>query len=384
MAEQERATEGGGPEARLEAIDHVDGRFVLRARASDSRAAGGWRELAADSFEVELTAGDADVERDPYTGRYLLTPKAGGAVRGRAVGEADGATIATEDVPLGIDSSTIPRDELRFVVAGGGACAARWQMAGQIDFNVNVRASVASNVVPLTENRRELFWRNGLYWAHDPAIGLMRLDYNPERTSKIVLESGSAGDFFPGDAENNLYFVIDFVDLGYRAFNKEPMRQRVSDMRWPPFADEVLAIEKPLDFYDVDDPDTLVMTLVSQDMRLYDYSSIDVEQLDSTLGADGRLDTRWRITNQSDERTRLRWFALGSFDRLQDEPVEGSRLLGPAGSGVESFEVSVSVGAQRSLLRQTLSLAAVSLTDSIFAGQSQIDYRFTDDERTIL
>jgi hypothetical protein len=376
-----------GSELRLEAIDQVDGRFVLRATVPELDEGGGAREMMADeNLAIEITSGAGEIERDPYTNRYLLKPAGSEPVLGRAVHEGrEGIRRASSEVPLGIDPSGIPDDQQRFEVAGGGACSARWELAMKADFEVNVRASAMANVVPLSEDHRELYWAHGQYYAHDPVVGLMRLTYNPADTSKIVLRRGSEGtEFFPSRIENRLFFVIDFIDLGYRGFNKEPMVQSVAAMPWPPFSEVVLAIEEPLEFYDVEEPERLLMTLVSQDMRLYDYSSLDVEQLDSTLGADGILTTQWRITNQSDERVRMRWFTLGNHTGTAGEPLEGTRLLGAGGTGFEHFELTLRVQAEKSLLRQPFSLNAVSLTDSIFAGRGQVDYRFTDDEFALL
>lgn len=384
----EALAQEGGPgdsELRLEAIDQVDGRFVLRA--IQPGLAAGMRELTAkERLTIEVTAGDADLEVDPYTNRYLLTPKGEEPVRGRATLEDPrGQRLASPDVPLGFDPSQIPEDEQRFEAVGGGACAARWELAMAADFEVNVRAAAMANVVPLADDRRELYWMHGSYYAHDPVVGLMRLRYNPARTSKIVLQAGdSPGGFFPSRIENHLFFVIDFIDLGYRGFNKEPMVQRVDEMPWPPFSEAALAIEEPLEFFDLDQPEQKLMTLVSQDMRLYDYSSLDIERLGAELDSDGTLLTHWRITNQADERVRMRWFTLGEHDSVEEEPLEGTRLLGATGTGFEHFELKLRARVHKSLLRQPFSLNAVSLTDSIFAGRAQVDYRFTDDEHALV
>ena len=366
----------------LEVVDQVDGRFVLRVTSSVEDAD---ELLFDDSVDVELTAGAGEIERDPYTGRLLLSPSGADPVRGRAVQQRAGAAaLLSPEAALGMRVDDIAADQLKIGVAGGGACAARWQLAMDVDFKVNVRASVMANVVPLTTDRRELTWRHGAYFAHDPIIGFMRLTYNSDFVSKIVLEAQDPASFFPSRIDNNIHFVIDFVDLGYRGFNRTPMRQRVDDVRWPPFEDPVLAIEEPLEFYNVDAPDQLLMTLMSQDMRLYDYSSLDVERLDASIDADGRLSTRWRITNQADERARVRWFALGDVAAVDQAPTEGTRLLGAAGSGFESMEVELPLRAGASLLTQSVSMNAVSLTDSILAGRAGLDFRHNDDEHLVM
>lgn len=352
----------------------VEGEVVSAARER-RQAVGGDQGLQAN-----LVTGAAEIEIDAYSNRLLVRPRGLETVRIRPRLDAPTVQLSGSDLEIGIEPTELPPDEGDFEAVGGGACSARWQLGIAVEFDVHVRAAVTSTVLPLSLERRRLNWRHGLYFAHDPNVGFMRLNYNPSYYSHLEMTSKqsapAADSFFPSEVENDLYFICDFVDFGFKAFNKEPMQQRVNEVGWPPFSEDVvLSVTEPLDFYDFEDPERLIMTITSQEMRLYDYDSLDVELLQSDVGDDGLVTGKWRITNQSDEIVRARWFALGEF-RHNSQPSEGNRLLGPSGSGLETYEIDTALYAQPSSLPQRMTMNAVSVTGSILAGRTTLEYQY--------
>jgi hypothetical protein len=289
------------------------------------------------------------------------------------------------DVPVGIDTSLVPDEELDVRVAGGSACAARWELAAAREINVRVRAGLTANVIPRSLTQREVSWRHALYFAQDKEIGFMRLSYHPGFQSKIVMSS-SRGDveaktngFFPASARNSLHFKIEFLDMGYTAFNPKPMTQTIKESSWPPYKVPVLEIDEPVEFYDIEQPDRLVMTLINQTMSLYDYTSLQVDNLSFSVDREGLLRSRWRITNQSDEVIIARWFALGNYRPVEGYRDQANRMLGPAGSGLESYELDLVARVDRSSLKQFVTMNAVSMGEPVLAGVKKMSFRFPEE-----
>lgn len=220
-------------EPRIVVSDLVDGKYVVGID-TECRVGGSLvKRLDSTTFKgvhLELPRGRGIIERDRYTGRYLITAQGDEPVSARAVIESSfrGAEVvlAGADTVLGVDRALIPPEEGDVTVFGGSACAARWEVVAQRDFQVQVRAGLVANVIPRSLTRREISWRHAMYFAQDEHIGLMRLTYNPEFRSMIEMESkqevtrANLDAFFPARAKNHLYFKIDFVDMGYSAFNK--------------------------------------------------------------------------------------------------------------------------------------------------------------------
>jgi hypothetical protein len=385
----ERVLEPADTDVGIDVIDQVDGKFVVRSKAhlnvsEDMRFSSDVKR--GQGLEIEITQGRANIEQDPYTGLTLITPKGSTPVRARPVLDAkyreNSVTLVGEEKSIGFDTKNIPTEQSTVQKAGGGACNASWEVGQKIDFDVQVRASIMANIIPKTEEQRDIRWQNGLYFAHDEKIGFMRLSYNPERESSLVMssktsrESIKAESFFPSTGKNEIYFIVEFLDLGYVGFNKVPMVQNIDNIVWPPFSDEVLTIESPLAFYDMNNPDQVLMTLRSQEMYLYDYNSIEVECLEQKISNDGIFQSRWRIVNQTREIIQARWFTLGSYSLLANSPDQGNRLLGPSGSGLDSYEFDFIAGLQKSSLTQSISMNVVSLKQPIVSGAYRIDFKY--------
>lgn len=375
----------------LQVLDVVDGRYVLRPLIRYERD-GAVAKGTIDSNEdipIEISGGAASVEIDRYSGNVIVTPKGDETVFARAQIRTtldDRKVLLSSTIKeVGISTDSLPQAESDMVLAGGGACAARWVKGVVLAFDVQVRASIMANVMPKSLTRREILWRHGRYFAFDPNIGFMSLYYDPERISRIRMETKDSEratakeGFFPASATNEIYFICDFIDLGISAFTKVPMRQTIDDTVWPPFKNKVLEIDEPLDFYEIGAPDTLVMQLTKQEMYLYDYSSIDVELLDKRFISDGILVSRWRLKNQVDEIVYARWFMLGDLDRETNLPFEGNRLLGPANSEESEFILVVTTQSEPSSLRQRISLNVVSVRDPIVAGASSFDFFYPEE-----
>jgi hypothetical protein len=360
-------------------VRYANGRFVLEPRLAIQSGGRNVVSMPIDAdFEPTLRSvqGRVVIERDPTSGHLLATPLGTETVRALPVleGTRNGQEIALsgETLELGIDVRLIPGLEQEFHALGGGACSARWMADGSI-FSLRVRAVMPTPVIPITLRHRRLLWNNSLYYARDPDIGVMRITNNPDFLSRTELftrapesdELPSA--FFPASGYNQLYFRIEMVDLGVTCFNKEPMIQTYATTDWPPYATP-LSIDRPVRFYDVADEESCLVTILSNDMQIYDYSSLDIEQVAEQLDADGRLRTTWTIRNQAREPAAVRWFVLGDHLEPGQTGAEGAIELGPAGDETASTQVNSDVQLSPSSLPQALFINAVSLGEPVLGG----------------
>lgn len=373
--------------ARYELYDLVDGYYILRPIVQFSRGTTRVRALLDTSvtLPVEVFGGDASVERDSLNGNILIRPRGDETVHARpSVVTSLGGTpvkLAGTDIEIGISPESLGPGENVMSVAGGGSCAADVVLpTSEVSVNVQVRASIAATAMPKTLTRREVAWRNGRYFAHDPVIGLISLYYDPDRTSRSIIETNNANfattlaDFFPARTQNYFHFMCDFVDLGITTFSKVPMRQTLAAANWPPFATAPINIDEPVEFYDVRDPNRLVMRIKSQNMYLYDYNSIDVDLVSHRFDGDV-LTMTWEIRNQSDAVIFGRWFMLGDFQHDPARPDQGNRMLGPSGTPGAVIQIDVAIKVTPSVLQQSVTMNVVSLRDPILAGNSALQFQ---------
>jgi hypothetical protein len=376
-------------EPRVVVHDVIDGKYIVGVTMEHRVGEMLMKRLDSTNFKgvtLALAKGRGTIERDKYTGRYLITPKGDAPVSARAITETTfrggDIILAGADTVVGIDPALVPAEEMEVTVAGGSACAARWPQVAERDFEVQVRAGLTASVIPRTFTRREISWKHAMYFAQDEHIGFMRLTYNPDFPSMLEMESkqrvtsANRNAFFPAQAKNNLYFKIDFPDMGYTGFNKKPMTQTIPDASWPPYRVPVLTIDEPVEFYDVQIPDRVVMILMKQSMRLYDYTSLDVENLSFLIDDAGVLRSRWRITNQSKDVIIARWFALGNYRPLGRSEDQANRLLGPVGSGFEHHEFDFIAQAAKSSLTQFVTMNACSMGQPILSGVKKVTFRY--------
>jgi hypothetical protein len=376
-------------------VDQVDGKIVLQNRLSlttDEGAVAFSRLKGEEQVDIQVTQGKAIIQTDPYNGDTLITPKGDVTVRVRPVLETsfkgNPIKIAGDEYEVGIDIANVPTQERDFRnAAGGGACASQFRLGPEDEyaFELRVRAYMPASVIPLSLDRRRINWNYSLYFAHDPMMGLMRIRNNPAIQSQTNLKSLSAGkkgyenDFFPAGGRNDLYFVIEMLDMGLSCFNKKPMVQSYQHTEWPPYS-TVLTIDEPVEFFSTEKPDQLMMTISKNDMQIYDYTSIDVECTDFKISEDGILHSRWKFSNQSSEKVMARWFALGNFEKDGGFPDQGSRLLGPAKSGLDEFEVNFTAQLEKSSLSQFITMNIVSLNEPVLMGSKRVDFHFPENQ----
>lgn len=373
-------------------LDQVDGRVIIRSQcsvATDEGILAFSRISGRELIDYQITQGEAIIQTDPFNGEVLITPKGDVPVRVRPVLESilrdQPVRIVGGEQEIGIDIRNIPFDERTFARGGGGACASVINLGERFEFELRVRAFMPANVIPLSLTRRRINWHHALYFAHDPKIGFMRIRYNPDFQSQTNLQTQSdernvrQTGFFPADGRNDLYFVIEMRDLGLSCFNKKPMTQAYQNTEWPPYS-TVLTIEEPVEFFSTENPDQLMMTIYKNDMQIYDYSSIEVECVHYEISEDGLLKSRWRFRNQSSERVMSRWFALGNFKPSGLSATEGSRILGPAKSGFDEFQVEFTGQVEKSSLSQFITMNIVSLNDPVVMGSQRLDFRFPEIE----
>lgn len=416
----------------LDVVDHIDGYFVVRPnlRVNLNGSVKTVTDMRlSDGLSIEITQGEGKVVEDPYTGNILIAATGSVPVKARGVlrpliehSHGEGHVIADpvilgnsvligEETHIGIASHAIAQNQLSIAASGGGACPhavtslsstssiphqlvqrlqnlgfsaeAMVNMAKGYRFSIRVRASFMANVIPYDDKTRVINWRHGLYYAYDKVLGRMRLYYNPDPAyrSKTIMRSDAlvagAHNFFPASGVNQLYFILDFLDIGYRCFNKEPMNLFFNNAQWPPYATP-LDIEKPVQFYNLDNHDEVILTVNENAMQIYDYASVDIENLHNEVDPRGLIRTRWRIRNQATNPIQGQWFALGDFVGSKDLPDQGSYQFSAGGTAGDTLEVDFVGRLQKSKLKQMITMNLVSYDDPVVVGTKELHFRYPD------
>lgn len=365
-------------------FDQIDGKIILQNQffvETDEGIVSSAKIRDRDLVSYQITQGRAIIQTDPYTNETLITPKGDEPVKVRTIFDStfrgDSIRFVGQEEEIGIDIRNVPPEQLRFEKGGGGACASSLFLGEPFEFELRVRSFMPANVIPLSLDRRQINWRHALYFAQDPKIGLMRIRYNPDfqtQTNLVSANKKAGEDFFPADGQNDLYFVMEMLNLGLSCFNKKPMRQTYRNTEWPPYS-TVLTIDEPVEFFNAENPDHLMMKIHKNDMQIYDYSSIDVECVSFEIDHEGLLKSRWHFSNQGSEQVIARWFALGDFEEEGKYPSQGGRLLGPKESGYHEFDIDFTARVKKSSLSQFVTMNIVSLNDPVLMGTERRDFQ---------
>jgi hypothetical protein len=404
------ASEAAGAPLRLEVVDFVDGHYVVEARVANG--AGGALRMR-DGLKIEVTAGRAEVIEDPYTGDILVKPVRGDAIKARAVvpaqsdaarlaGFSTSAVTASEEELVGSEFDDLPPDEGSTALAGGGNCstsipgggvesiatpmlehmtAARREAvlgalgSGDRTSRLRVRAAVMGNVIPFSPEHREIRWRHARYYGVEEVLGLLRFTYQANRRSAVTMRSLGGDAFFPARAVNELYCRMELLDLGSVAISKEPMVFPGESITWPVYATP-MNLSKPVRFYDEAAPDKVVMDIVENELRLYDYNGVTIKKLGVKVEARGVLKTSFRVTNQTRSPMSGRWMLIGDHTDTSFASTDAELTLGPAGTAEASKEIHVTAPIRRRLLTQRVGFAVMSLSDPVVLGITPVTFKF--------
>jgi hypothetical protein len=398
-----------GAALSLEVVDFVDGHYVVEVRAANGA---GNQLRMRDGLKIELTQGHGEVIEDPYTGEILVKPARGEDIRARAVvpaktdaarlaGITTSATLASEDDPIGNDPGDLPPDEGSAALAGGGNCsssipeegtrsmarpmaahltaerraAVMEALSGDRTSRLRVRAAVMGNVIPFGTRHREIRWRHARYYGVDDVLGLLRFTYQRNRRSAVRMDSLGGTGFFPARAVNELYCRMELLDLGSAAVSAEPMVFPGASITWPVYATP-MHLASPVNFYDETAPDRLVMRIVENELRLYDYNGVTIKKLDVKVEPSGFLRAAFTVTNQTQSPFLGRWMMIGDHTDTTFASTDAELTLGPAGSKTDSTVVSVRAPIRRRLLSQRVGFAVMSLSDPVVLGITPITFKF--------
>lgn len=392
-------------------VDYVDGRYVVEVRAGTS----GRLLRLRDGVKVELTAGQAQVTEDPYTGEIYVKATKGDTIRARAVvtakseaaraaGFTSSTMMASESTDIGTDDGDLPPDESNVVLAGGGSCAsstgtgggdtiAAMAMpmmshmsedrraavlkagSGARQSQLRVRAAVMGNVIPFSPDHREIRWRHARYYGVDDVAGLLRFTYQRNRLSAVTMRRIGADSFFPANAVNELYCRMELLDLGLAALSGDPMLFPSASINWPVYSSPMF-LNKPVTFYDEAAPEREVMTIVKNELRLYDYNGVTIKKLRSKVTARGELRATYKVTNQTASPFVGRWMLIGDHADSAFASTDKELTLGQAGAKNDSAIVEVAAPVRRRQLSQRVGFAVMSLSDPVVLGITPTTFRF--------
>ncbi len=398
---------GGGAAVGLEVVDYVDGHYVLQARAGR-----GTPLRLRDGLKVEVTAGSAQVIEDPYTGEILMKPTRAEALRARAVvparseaarvaGFTTSASTGSEDGDIGSDWDELPIDESSVTLTGGGNCATSIpgdgietlaapmmahlsaqrrdavmaSVSGERRSHLRIRAAVMGNVIPFSSGHREIRWRHARYYGVDEVLGQLRFTYASDKRSAVAMHSLGGKSFFPAKATNELFCRLELLDLGANACADDPMIFPAESIAWPVYATP-MRLAKPVTFYDEAAPGREVMTVVENEVALYDYNGVTIQKVGVKVEANGFLKATFRVTNQTDAPFTGRWMLIGDHTDTSFASTDAELTLGPAGSRSASEVIHVKAPIRRRLLTQRVGFAVMSLSDPVVLGISPIAFKF--------
>lgn len=405
-AQSSRTSSGSDDEGdfRFEVLDYVDRTYVLAATT-----AAGEPLRVKDGLELQLQGAESSLE-DPDTGKILVKAARGEEVSGRAVLPAGTVAhsrhfegrggVASADVEIGYDAG-LPDDQTSFAANGGGACQAaasgssllrflsenvdaatrdrvraiRDAVTGQgelVQASLRVRAMIQGTVIPRSETHREINWQHARYYGEHDVLGQLRFTYRSSKHSALTMK-GSGPQFFPAQGENALYCRLELLEAGGVAIQHEPMRFVQDRITWPPYSTP-MNIAEPVTFYDENEPDQEVLTIQENELELYDYNGLTIETNGSTVIND-RLTAQFTLTNQTAVPFRGRWMMIGDHKDRAFKHADSELLLGPGGTQSATRTVNVSVPVGKSLLTQTVTFGAMSLSDPVALGCTSIRFR---------
>jgi hypothetical protein len=387
----------------IDVVDYVDRNYVVRV------ASGAHSLRLRDGIRLETSSGAADIREDRYTGDILVKPHPGEAVSVRATVPAGSAAadrlglssaVRSDSVAIGYDASEISDDELHGSLAGGGSCTSissggsvgsildemarhlsderlsvlKSAVSGDIHSTLRVRAAVMGNVIPASPSERVIRWRHARYYGLEAVLGLLRFTYDLNRPSALILH-GDGPSFFPATGLNSIYCRMEMLELAASALSRDPMVLPSESVTWPPYSTP-MNLAQPVEFYDESDPDRLVMTILENEMKLYDYNGVAIRTAGTAVTADGVLHATFEVTNQTEEVLNGRWVLIGDHTDTAFTHTDATITLGPAGGTAATAEIDVTAPVRRSELSQRVSFAVLGLSDPIALGITPITFRY--------
>ncbi|HEX5595182.1 MAG TPA: hypothetical protein VFX61_04030 [Micromonosporaceae bacterium] len=396
---------------QLEIVDFVDGHYVLAAQGTVAGTALRTPLRMRDGLSLNLKSGGTVME-DPYTGEILLKPAGAGDITVQTM--VDGDSKAAQSLSYSTSSTTygsttllasypgsLPEDELMFDATGGGACvttssnpetlqeivsamsahigeeqqAAVSALDGPIHSQLRVRAAVMGNVIPLSESHRQIRWRHARYYGTHDVLGQLRFTYQQDRVSAATMTRLGGTGFFPARGENVVYCRMEMLDLGGSAFSVDPMVLPNASMNWPIYSTP-MKLSKPVVFYDEAAPDREVMTIVENEMALYDYNGVTIKKLGVKVLPSGMLRAAFKVTNQTDAPFTGRWMMIGDHTDATFASTDAALTLGPARSRGATQVIEVNAPIRKRLLSQRVAFAVMSLSDPVVLGITPVTFKF--------
>jgi hypothetical protein len=407
------ATAPAGATVSLSVVDFVDGHYVLEAQARQAGTGLTAPLRLRDGLKVELTSGRGEVLADPYTGEILVKPTSGDVISARAVissnteaariaGVTSSSLLGSESTLIGSSGITLTPEESMVNAAGGGACvtvvnpggvqalaapmvdhltaerqaAVSGMLGSGTTSSLRVRAAIMGNVIPYSPEHREINWRHARYYGTEDVLGLIRFTYQQGQRSAVTMNTlQKGGAFFPAKAVNEIYCRMEMLDLGSSATTRDAMRFPADSITWPVYSTP-MTLEKPVTFYDEAAPDREVMTVIRNEMRLYDYNGVTIKRLAMKVGDRGTLRLKFEVTNQTDQPFTGRWMLIGDHTDATFASTDDELTLGPARSAKATKIIEIKAPIRRRLLSQRVGFAVMSLSNPVVLGISPVTFKF--------
>jgi hypothetical protein len=353
------------------AVDVMDTQTVVKAWIERTDALGQpVREPVTSGVSWTIESGTAVVTQEPYTGRTVFKPRGSTPVVARpSLGDLVGPPVR-----IGLDPGVLPWYERGLTVAGGGSCQTSDVVTATADVEppaVDVRAVVDATVIPLSRTERVIRYERGEYFAHHPDMGIMRLRYNPNQTSEIVLRSldPTGQSFFPASAQGRLFFIMEVLDSGIKLFNPEPMLLSTPSTNWPPFEIPMLN-DAPVSFHSQDNPEVEILRIESQELYLYPTTELAISNRKFLITGD-LLEASFGVKNLTAHPGEVRWFLLGDVGTPL-AATDGLLSLAPGAERVVTFRSRLAP----SSLAQAITFGAVSQSEPRMTGTRRRSFRY--------
>ena len=199
-----------------------------------------------------------------------------------------------------------------------------------------VRGSTYADVSVISPNRMRAHWVSGQLDGHIPGLGDIRLEFQDDRASTVIIDSEQKGGvpFFPAQATQELYYRLQVLDeaggVARTLVNLEPMIMRAEIHSIPPYGSQ-FQVMNDVDFYDVSGPQPVSVVRLHVDSSgwLDNSGGINVRVTEQNIDYDtGTFAMVWEIEGSRTAGVDARWFATG-IDGVEIESLvtEGDTFL---------------------------------------------------------
>jgi hypothetical protein len=282
-------------------------------------------------------------------------------------------------------AAAIPAQALR---AGCGGCReaiCTWSIVatGQV-VQAQLLGSAVAEVSVTGPTTMSALWVSVRLFGTIPGVGAVEMSAAaaPASVASIVSNSPSGVPFYPAEATQQLFYLIQVLDshgnVVRQLVNKAVMGMQAEIQQIPPYGTP-FPLEGDVSFYDVTNlngPPVLVLKARGSTGTLSNPGGLKVSLLsDSVNSSGGTYQTQWKIENLTSAALTVNWFATGFHSATITSPSEGRNVvLGAHGGSGSAITVSLAGHFDPGELDSGLAVNAISAPGQPVAEDHSLFY----------